>query len=1002
MTKRILVLEDDKTLAFIYMMFLEDIGYKDVLLFESAEEALAQIESINPDIALVDISLSGKMQGIEFATVLQSEYDVPVIYITGHTEDNIVQKAIRSNSYGYLIKPIDKNMLSVGLELALAKYKNDKEIGIEKLVVNKIDTGIVVSNQNGDFIFSNEAVKKLLSIPKNYQKKKVSEYIFGNEFTFDENFIKKVIIGKLESFEFYRNDINKNFLIKFQTIKEPAKEQTLIFSFIYDITETKNIEDKQRFLDYSLRTIFDTSKDATFIVDRNFLLVDFNETAVSYSDEFWGVNLVKGKDIFKSFPALQQYEIKEFEKLLNNSFDGITHYLDRIFEINGKKKYFKINIFPIFSGSKHTISLVGISWFDNTYEVELEQELEEIKTEIKPLFDSSFQRFYLTDLQYRVVAFNKAAEETIFKEFNHILKKGDSVLNFVPKEMEIDDFREKFKQALNYEHVSFKLMISSPTGEYWNETHLDPVLNAKGEITRILIWTIDITEQEKNIQALQESQERYSLIANGANDGLWDWDIRSGKVYLSPRWKNLLGYEDDELPNKFGVHDNLIHPDDKERCDEELQKYINNEIDIYSVEIRLKHKSGKYIWVLERGFAQRDENGKVIRVAGSITDITRQKIIEEKLRKVNKQLLEERNMFMSGDLLVYRWIVKDDKITVKYFTENIINILGYTNLDFVSGNIQLEDVIFPEDKIIFYQDIEKVKQQNISNFEFSPIRLIKKNGKYIWIKNFASITDKNSTQLELLGYFIDLSSLIDAKPMMNEKQKKIIDFFLNTSEPIVGVQNNIVVESNKPAQALFGFDEKSFRKKTISDIFYSENESAISRFQRKLKEDKKEIIYWKCIRSDKTMFDAEISFNPVKHESGMVIYLIIRDVSKRKKMEKELITREQQYKSLLNAIPDLFFVMDINGKYLDYRADKKSPLFVYPKEIIGKSLHDFFDEKTVQNILHKIHLSIEKDELQTVYYSLPSNIGVRNFEARISKMDDDKILSIVRDITGQK
>jgi hypothetical protein len=175
------------------------------------------------------------------------------------------------------------------------------------------------------------------------------------------------------------------------------------------------------------------------------------------------------------------------------------------------------------------------------------------------------------------------------------------------------------------------------------------------------------------------------------------------------------------------------HPEDKERCDHELQKYLNGEIDIYSVEIRLKHKSGNYIWVLERGVAQRDKNGNPVRIAGSITDISEQKNIEEKLRNANKQLLEERKMFMEGDLLVYRLVLKGETISVKYLTENIINILGYTNLDFVSGNLEFEDIIYPEDKMIFYNDLDKISKQNKSNYEFSPIRFVKKNKSYIWM-----------------------------------------------------------------------------------------------------------------------------------------------------------------------------------------------------------------------------------------------------------------------------
>ncbi len=1002
MAKKIIILEDDKTLALIYKMFLDELGYQDVEFFGDAEETIAVAEKTDPDIVLVDISLSGEMQGIEAATILQSEFNIPTIYITGHTEDEIVQEAIQSNTYGYLVKPIDKNTLRIAIELALSKIKNEKETGIEKQIVDYIDIGVLVSSQEGKFIFANEAAKKLLSIPKKYKQKKISEFLFGEEFVFDDEFIKKILLHEIEELEFNRNDLNKSFLIKFSVKENSENKSNQIFSFVHDITDNKKIQDKQKFLDFSLRTIFDAAKEAIFIIDRDFSLVDFNETAISYSDEQWGSRLAKGKDIFKTFPTLKSYEVKEFKKLFNNSFDGISHYLDRDFELRGENRYFKINIFPIFSGSKSNVSLVGISWYDNTYEIELEKGLEEIKTEIKPLFDSSFQRFYLSDLQYRIIAFNKAAEEIIFKEYNHVLKKGDSVLNFVPKEMGVDGFREMFRKALNYEHAFFKLKVNSPLGEYWNETHLDPILNAKGEITRVLIWTIDITEQEKNLQALQESQERYSLIANGANDGLWDWDIRTNEIYLSPRWKNLLGYKDDELSNKFGVHDSLIHPDDLDRCEKELRKYINGEIDIYSIEIRLRHKSGDYIWVIERGFAQRDENGKPLRIAGSITDISEQKKIEEKLRSANKQLLEERKMFMEGDLLVYRLIIANESIKVKYLTENIINILGYTNLDFVSDNLKFEDIIYPDDKIIFYNDLDKIKKQNKSNYEFSPIRFIKKNKSYIWIKNFATVINKKTDSFELLGYCVDLSSLVDAKPMMNEKQKKIIDFFLNTSEPIVGVQKEKIIESNNPAQDLFKLSEEEFKTKNISDIFYCENESVNSRFQRKLKEKKQELIYWKCIRGDGTRFDAEISFNPVEHETGKTIYLIIRDISKRKKMEEELRKSEQLYKSLLNAIPDLFFVMDVNGEYLDYKADEKSPLFVAPETIIGKSLHDFFDEKTVNDILNKIHIAIKEDSVQRVFYSLPSNIGVRNFEARISKMDDTKILSIVRDITDQK
>ncbi|MCD6366343.1 MAG: response regulator, partial [Bacteroidales bacterium] len=368
MAKRIIILEDDKTLALIYKMFLDDLGYHDVEFFGNAEEALAFAEKSNPDIALVDISLSGEIQGVEAATILQSDFNIPTIYITGHTENDIVQEALQSNTYGYLIKPIDKDMLRIGIELALTKFKNEKESGIEKQVVDQIDIGILVSSQDGEFLFANESAKRLLSIPKKYKQKKISEFLFGEKFVLDGEFVKKIIGHEVEKLEFRRNDLNKNFLIKFIIKEDTDKKTNLIFSFVHDITDDKKNQSKQKFLDFSLRTIFDAAKEAIFIIDRDFSLVDFNETATLYSDEQWGTRLVKGKDIFKTFPTLKKNEVKEFKKLFNNSFEGISHYLDRTFELQGKNKYFKINVFPIFSGSKNNVSLVGVSWYDNTYE----------------------------------------------------------------------------------------------------------------------------------------------------------------------------------------------------------------------------------------------------------------------------------------------------------------------------------------------------------------------------------------------------------------------------------------------------------------------------------------------------------------------------------------------------------------------------------------------------------------------------------------------------------
>jgi PAS domain S-box-containing protein len=128
------------------------------------------------------------------------------------------------------------------------------------------------------------------------------------------------------------------------------------------------------------------------------------------------------------------------------------------------------------------------------------------------------------------------------------------------------------------------------------------------------------------------SEERFALAVRGTNDGIWDWDIRSGEVFFSPRWKLMIGYEDLELANEFATFESRLHPEDHDRVMKTVKDYLDGPLDRYAVEFRFLHKDGSWRWVLARGRALRDPDGKPYRMAGSHTDVTEQKLAEEQLR----------------------------------------------------------------------------------------------------------------------------------------------------------------------------------------------------------------------------------------------------------------------------------------------------------------------------------------------------------------------------------
>lgn len=131
--------------------------------------------------------------------------------------------------------------------------------------------------------------------------------------------------------------------------------------------------------------------------------------------------------------------------------------------------------------------------------------------------------------------------------------------------------------------------------------------------------------------ALRESEERYALAAQGANDGLWDWNLKSNEIYFSFRWKAMLGFEDNEIGSSPDEWFNRVHADDLGRIQMEIAAHLGGLTRHFENEHRMVHKDGTHRWMLNRGIAVPDADGKTHRMAGSLTDITDHKRAEEQL-----------------------------------------------------------------------------------------------------------------------------------------------------------------------------------------------------------------------------------------------------------------------------------------------------------------------------------------------------------------------------------
>lgn len=141
-------------------------------------------------------------------------------------------------------------------------------------------------------------------------------------------------------------------------------------------------------------------------------------------------------------------------------------------------------------------------------------------------------------------------------------------------------------------------------------------------------------------KSLRESEERWHLAFLGNNDGIWDWNIAQNQVFYSPTWKSMLGYTEPEISNHPDEWKNRIHPDDINRVMTALREHLDQKSPGYVEEHRLRCKDGSYKWVLGRGKALWDDQGRLVRMVGSNTDISDLKQTQ-KLLKEAKDLAEK-------------------------------------------------------------------------------------------------------------------------------------------------------------------------------------------------------------------------------------------------------------------------------------------------------------------------------------------------------------------------
>lgn len=517
---------------------------------------------------------------------------------------------------------------------------------------------------------------------------------------------------------------------------------------------------------------------------------------------------------------------------------------------------------------------------------------------------------------------------------------------------------------------------------------------------------LDLTERRKAEKEIQKASERYELIGKATNDGVWDWDLATGKVWANEMHQHLYGLTIEDSVPDYAEWLKRIHPDDRQRTEEQLDRARVSDSKSIVDEYRFWSDEKGWINIFGRIFIERNAAGIPVRLIGSMVDITEQKIAEEKLNEKNVQL-QSLSDNLPGVMLFQLTGGADGNRKFNYVSNGSLHIAGKTPLEIINDPAILYNAILPEDMpLMIAAEADSYNNLKVFNVE---VRSRNQNGEIRWLNIISSPRKLHNGSIIWDGFYVDIT---DRK--LAEEATRISKESLEHAEELAQLGSWEIDTQNKSGKwskqmfRLFEFDEAA-RVPSFTDYLqkiHIDDRSVVEENLQKMIEGvlPDTVGIFRTNNETGPMRFLQPSYRVFKNSEGKIIKFTgtIQDITERIVYENQLMVSEEKYRVLVEQASDGIFIADESGRFIMVNSSATKLSGYSTAELEKLSIYNLVHPDSLLTDPFKFEDMLLPQGAHSERKMLKKDGSTLDVEINAKFLPDKRFIAFIRDISERK